>query len=99
MGIATVWSLLIPSLLYFTCIPFCIANCAAQAMNQVKDHFGSATALLTTLQFLAGAMGSFIFSTIEDRNFLPLALCFILVGIFSIAHQSFISRSLSDKKV
>lgn len=99
MGIVTVWSLLIPSLLYFTCVPFCFANCSALAMNYVKDHFGSATALLTTLQFFAGAIGSFIFSTLEDRNFFPLAICFILVGICSIVHQFFISRSVSYKNI
>lgn len=82
-GILTTWSLLLPSLLYFTCMPLCIANAASKAMSLVHGHFGAATALLTTIQFLTGALGSYIFSILSDNTALPLAICFILVGILS----------------
>lgn len=96
MGIVTTWSLLGPSLIYFTCMPLCIANSASKAMSTVTTHFGSATAMLTTLQFLAGAAGSFIFSMLEDTNMLPLAICFIAMGVFTLLHQVFKQSILSD---
>ena len=34
-GILTTWSLLVPSLLYFTCMPLCIANAGSKAMSLV----------------------------------------------------------------
>lgn len=83
MGILTTWSLLIPTLLYFTCMPLCIANAASKAMSLVPSHFGAATALLTTFQYLIGATGSFIFSLIHSSTALPLAICFICIGLLS----------------
>jgi DHA1 family 2-module integral membrane pump EmrD-like MFS transporter len=101
IGILTPWSLLIPVMIYFTCMPFCIANSVSKALRQVKTHFGSATALLTTLQFLAGALGTFIFSIIQDNSALPLAICFIAMGAFSLAHQwlgiSILAREKTSK--
>lgn len=89
LGILTTWSLLLPTLIYFTCMPFCIANSASKAMSFLHDHFGAATALLTTFQFLAGTLGSFIFSLITDTSALPLALCFIMVSILSFLNLKF----------
>lgn len=92
MGILTTWSLLLPALLYFTCMPLCFANGGAKAMGLVHNHFGAATALLTTFQFLIGALGSFIFSMVADKTALPLAICFILVGVLSMLNLTLACR-------
>lgn len=92
MGILTTWSLLTPTLIYYSCLPFCVANSASKAMNFVTDHFGAATAVLTTFQFLAGTLGSFIFSVISDDSALPLSICFIGVGLLSLLNLTIARR-------
>lgn len=91
-SILTFWALLIPSLIYFTCLPLCIANAASTAMNMVKSHFGSASALLTTFQFLIGSLGSFIFTLIPDNSLLPLGICFFSIGILCMVNLSLIRK-------
>jgi len=88
-NILTTWSLLIPSLIYFTCMPFCIANAASKSLSFVRSNFGAATALLTTIQFLVGALGSFIFSMISDETAFSLAVCFIFVGALSMINLKY----------
>lgn len=90
MGILTIWSLLLPTLLFFTCLPFCISNMAAKAMGMVNGHFGAATALLTTFQFFGGAACSFLFSLISDETTLSLALCFTIIGIAFLVNLIYI---------
>lgn len=97
-GILTTWSLLGPAMIYFTCLPLCISNSASKAMGNVTTHFGSATAMLTTLQFLAGAVGTLIFSLIHDNSVLPLALCFLLMGIFCLIHTS-LNKTIIEKTI
>lgn len=84
MNVFTTWSLLIPSLIYFTCLPFCVSNAASKSLSLVSENFGAATALMTTFQFLVGALGSFVFSLIPDETPLSLAVCFVAVGILSL---------------
>ncbi len=88
LGILTPWSLLLPALIYLTSVPLCVANTAAKAMNLVEDHFGAATALLTSFQFLIASCGSFI-ASIAYETTLPLALCFIGVGLLSLINLGF----------
>lgn len=90
--ILTTWSLLFPSLLFFATTPLCIPNAASKTLSLVQQYFGSATALLTTFQFLAGALASFIFSLISDETALTLAICFIAVGILSMINLYFACR-------
>ncbi|MCE5316379.1 MAG: multidrug effflux MFS transporter [Parachlamydia sp.] len=99
MGIFTTWSLLIPSLIYFSCLAFCISNSAARAMSVVKEHFGAAAALLTTFQYVAGACGSFIFSLIPNETPLSLAGCFIAVGVLSLITLCFALRCTDQDPV
>lgn len=89
MGILTTWSVLLPTLIYFTCLPLCIANASAKSLSLVKGYFGAAAALLTTGQFLAGAFSSLIFSLIPDRTALPLALSYFLVGLISFLNLTY----------
>ena len=89
MGILTTWSLLFPCLLFYTCMPLCVSNSASKAMRLVHDHYGAASALLTTFQFLVGSLGSFRFVFIYDQSALPLALCFLFIGLLSLVNLSF----------
>lgn len=89
MHIMTTWSLLIPSLIFFTSMPLCVSNAASKSLSFVQSNFGAASALLTTVQFLVGALGSFIFSIIPDETALSLANCFIAVGVLSLINLQF----------
>jgi len=92
VGILNTWSYLIPTLIYFSCMPFSNSNSVSKAMSQIDHHFGSANALLSTFQFLAGAMASLIFSLIPQVNAFPLAICYLATGVLAfislhIAHE------------
>jgi Bcr/CflA subfamily drug resistance transporter len=80
LGIYTVWSVLGPTMLYFTCLPLTSSNSIAKALEKVTHSFGLANALLTTFQIFAGAMGSLVISFVPDITPVPLAVCFLLVG-------------------
>lgn len=84
MGLVTTWSVLGPSLLFFTCMPLCVSNAAAKAFSLVRSHFGAASALLSSLQFLVGALGSFISSLFSYENALVLAVFFLCIGVLSL---------------
>lgn len=80
----TMWTTLIPVLLFFACMPFSIGNAAAQGISHVKSNIGSAMALLASAQFIAGALGSLVFSFITRNDPFPLAICFLVVGLASL---------------
>ncbi len=90
--ILTTWSLLFPSLVFFTCMPLCVANAASKSLSFVHNNFGAASALLTTIQFLVGALGSFIFSVIADETTLSLAVCFIFIGVLSLINLKYVGK-------
>lgn len=92
LNILTTWSLLFPILIFFTCLPFCVSNGAAKCMSLVDGNFGAATALLTTFQFLMGALGSYAFSLISDRTTTSLEICLLLMGGLSIINLGVASR-------
>lgn len=94
MDILNTWTLMIPILMYFTCLPLCVSNAASRGMGLIKENFGAASALMTSLQFLTGALTSYIFSLISDDSVLPLAVCFVLVGGLSLLNL----RSLAKKE-
>ncbi|MGA8163792.1 MAG: multidrug effflux MFS transporter [Waddliaceae bacterium] len=88
MDIVTTWSVLLPTLLFMASIPFSIANSLAKAMSLVKHHFGIASALMTTGQFLLGATGSFLVSVLKDGTSFSLGSCFLIIGIASSLNLS-----------
>ncbi|MBA3817170.1 MAG: multidrug effflux MFS transporter [Parachlamydiaceae bacterium] len=88
-NILTTWSLLVPSLIFFSCMPFCVANAGSKSLSFVHGNFGAASALLTTFQLLLGASVSFIFSYISDETTFSLALCFIFVGVLSLVNLTY----------
>ncbi len=91
-GILTTWSLLLPALIYFTSLPLCVANAASKAYSFLNGHFGAAVALLTTFQFLLGAISTFVFSHLSDRSILPLAITFMAVGLLSVINLAIAQR-------
>jgi hypothetical protein len=97
-GIVNTWAFLLPTLFYFTCIPFSMSNSASKAMSQIRTHYGAASALLSSIQFLAGALGSLIFSLIEESSALPLSLCFLSVGILAFFFL-FLARKYEVERV
>jgi Bcr/CflA subfamily drug resistance transporter len=96
--ILTTWSLLLPSILFFTSIPLCLSNAASKSMSLVHNNFGAASALLTTLQFLVGALGSLLFSLIADETALSLSVCFLVVGALSLINLKY-ACSLEKKLI
>lgn len=91
LDIFTQWSLMIPCMIFYTCIPLCIANSVSKAMSFIPRHFGAAAALLSSFQFLLGSLGSFIFSLIPDQSTLPLAVCFCAIGLLSLLNLRYLS--------
>lgn len=89
MGILNIWSLFIPTLIFFTCIPLCISNAGSKSLSFVQGKFGAASALLTTFQFLIGALGTLIFSLVSHESILPLGICFALIGLLSLLNLKY----------
>lgn len=96
MEIMTTWSVLGPVLLFFTCAPLSSANALSKSLRFIHTNFGSAVALLTTCQLLAGALTSYIFSVLSDHSAMPLAVCFIIVGVLSLVNLKYASDLESD---
>ncbi len=92
LEIINTWSILLPSLLFYGCVPFSIANAASKSMSHVKENFGAANGVITATQFLAGAFGSLIFSMIPENDALPLSLTYFFVGVISLMVLTYASR-------
>lgn len=81
LGVLSVKSILIP-VLFYNCFPiFCMTNATALALTYLDDSYGAARAMVATSQFLAGALGSFIFSMLPVADGFYLALCFMMTGV------------------
>lgn len=89
INILTVWSVLIPSLIFFTSVPFCLANASSKSLSFIHANFGAASALLTSFQFIVGALTSLTFSLISDESAFSLSICFILVGTLSLINLTY----------
>lgn len=99
LNILTTWSLLIPFLIFFTCMPFCVTNTASKCMTLVKHNFGAASALLSTMQFLVGALATLLFSLISDETAFSLAVCYMIVGAVSLINLKYICKLESIQEV
>lgn len=99
LGILTTWSLMLPVMVFFSCMSFGNANSSAKAMEQISRNYGSAHALIATAQFLFGAMGSFVFSLIPETDALPLALSFIFIGLAAFGFLHLACRHEKKKQV
>lgn len=92
-GVLNTWTVLIPTMFYFCSVPFTTANSISKALSQIKHRFGGANAVLTSGQFMAGTLGTLLFSFIPVKDALPIALCFLGVGLISSLALYFAIRS------
>lgn len=82
-GMLNTWTILVTSMLYFFCFPFTASNSVSKSLGQIKHHLGGANAILTTAQIFSGMIGTLVFSFIPATTSLPLALCYLSVGLIS----------------
>lgn len=80
-GWFNLWTVLLPAMLFFCCMPLSSANSVSKALSKIHHHFGAANALLSTGQMIAGSVGSLIFSFTPESNPFYLGLCFLIVGL------------------
>lgn len=86
LGLLDVWTLALPCFLYFTCLPFCLSNAVALSFGYIKSHFGAASALLTTAQFLIGCISTYLFADLPGLNVYPLSFSFLAIGLFGFGN-------------
>ncbi len=66
--------------LFFLSIPLSFANAGALALSTVHGNFGAATALLFTMQYCGGSLGSLIIS-LTNLSIFVLGVTFSVIGI------------------
>jgi len=96
VNLVTPVTVLLPVLLYFSCLPLCISNSVSKAMTLIDRSYGAAGALITTVQFFAGSMGILVFTMGKQDSVVPLAVCFLLMSFLTgIAFR--IDRALNNE--
>lgn len=85
-GWLNVWTLALPSFLYFTCLPFCLSNAVALSFGYIRSHFGAASALLTTAQFLIGSISTHLFAEMAGLSIYPLSFSFLAIGLLGFCN-------------
>lgn len=93
MNILTFYSLFIPCLIFFPCLPLTSSNSIVRGMGQIKRGFGSASAFLTTVQLLAGTFATLIFSYVGETDTLPLGIWFIFQATLSVVVLYYASKA------
>ena len=96
VGWMTPFSVLLPILIYFSCLPLCISNSIAKAMTMIDHAYGAAGALMTSTQFFAGSLGILIFSRLKVDSVLPLAICFLVMSVLTGTSLKFSGASLKE---
>ncbi len=91
-GILNTWVVMIATMMYFFSFPLIGTNSVSKALSQIKQYMGGANALLSSVQFIAGSIGSLLFSFIPVKNALPLALCYLGVGLATVCLLFFANR-------
>ena len=81
LDLITPLSLLLPSMIIFLAVPLAMPNAFSLAFGYIKDNFGTAGALISTLQLFAGCLSSLVFSFIPEESVLPLAIVFFSMGL------------------
>lgn len=76
-----IYFLIFATALSFVSVPFSFANAGSLCLSTVKSNFGAATALLNTIQYIGGALCSFLISYGDDSSVLPLGYTFLLLSI------------------
>lgn len=66
---------------FFLSVPIVFSITGSIALSSVQGNFGAATALLSTFQYLGGALSSFLISFADQETVVPLGITFIILGI------------------
>lgn len=83
MDILSTWAIIIPTLMFFSCVPLSSANGMSKSLSYVKENFGAAAALLVCFQLMMGAGTIFVLSCISNETSLSLGIPFVSVGVLS----------------
>lgn len=97
LNLFTFLNTFIPCLIFYISAPFCLSNSMAKTMQQISRNFGSANALLSTMQVLGGSLATFLFSFIEESSALPLALFFVALAVLNVLFLFFAHKSECKK--
>lgn len=76
-----VLTVLLSCVIFFIGLPFSFPNALASAFRCIKGDFGTAGALISSLQLFAGFAMITVYTQIPQTNTLPLSLTFIGVGL------------------
>lgn len=94
--VLNIYTLILSLIVFFCSVPLTFANVSALALGSIKSNFGSATALLSCLQFLGGAIASFLISFTNSTSVVPLGATFLMIG-FACLMMLFLG-SLSENR-
>lgn len=84
-NILTINSLIVPALIYILGARIIIPNAMARSISPFPSIAGYASALISVIQTLGAALGSFIISRYYYPNLLPIAVAFILLSVISLS--------------
>ena len=92
-GLGGLLALLIPLFFYLASIGLVGANAVAGCLSLFPTRAGSASALVGTLQFLAGALASAFLGAISAASALPMAGLIAAAGVLSLVIQRSLARA------
>lgn len=92
-----IYVLILAGTIYFISVPGSFANAGTLALSTVQGNFGAATALLNTMQYIGGALSSFLISFGDDKTVFPLGCTFLTLGIFYFITLMLPSKSVVQK--
>jgi len=92
-GLGGLVALLIPLFFYLASIGLVGANAVAACLSLFPTRAGSASALVGTLQFLAGALASAFLGAINAASAVPMAGLIAAVGVSSLVIQRLLARA------
>jgi DHA1 family bicyclomycin/chloramphenicol resistance-like MFS transporter len=92
-GVGGLAALLIPLFFYIASIGLVGANAIAACLSLFPTRAGTASALVGTLQFLAGALASAFLGAISAASALPMAAVIAAAGVLSLVIHRSLARA------
>lgn len=80
LDLVTVWTIILPMILFYTAAGLCFANCVAKALTPFPEIAGAASALLGCLQIATGCLSSALMAHFNSNTLTPLA-CYLVAGV------------------
>lgn len=65
---------------FFLTVPIVFSITGSIALSNLKGNFGAATAMISTFQYLGGAISSFLISFANQYSLQPLGITFMILG-------------------